>query len=116
VDDADNSVISFVRKGRLKGEYVIVVSNFTPVPRRQYRIHVPESGMYYQVINSDDVKYGGGTDHLPDYASIKEKGKREEEQVIYIDLSPLSTIYLRNRREKPNKEKSKNQKRGLVNG
>lgn len=100
VDDADNSVISFVRKGRLKGEYVIVVSNFTPVPRRQYRIHVPESGMYYQVINSDDVKYGGGTDHLPDYASIKEKGKREEEQVIYIDLSPLSTIYLRNRREK----------------
>jgi 1,4-alpha-glucan branching enzyme len=116
VDDADNSVISFVRKGRLKGEYVIVVSNFTPVPRRQYRIHVPESGMYYQVINSDDVKFGGGTDHLPDYASIKEKGKREEEQVIYIDLSPLSTIYLRNRREKPNKEKSKNQKRGLVNG
>lgn len=119
VDDAANSVISFVRRGRHKGEYLIVVSNFTPVPRYQYRINVPTAGIYHQLINSDSVEYGGNTDDLPDYASVIEKNKGKEEQVIYMDLSPLSTLYLRKKhnqmKEKPGRRK-RDRKGELVNG
>jgi 1,4-alpha-glucan branching enzyme len=57
-NDADNSVISFIRKGR-DSRIVIVVCNFTPVVRRDYRIGVPYAGRYLERINTDAADYGG---------------------------------------------------------
>ena len=56
--DADQSVISFMRRDR-SGACVIVVLNFTPVPRRAYRIGVPAAGRYREIFNSDSRYYGG---------------------------------------------------------
>ena len=94
-DDADNSVISFLRRGRKKGEYMIVISNFTPVFRHKYQIRVPTSGEYYVLLHSDYVEFGGATEYLPTYKSNKKKIKEHVEHVIEIDLAPLSTVYLR---------------------
>jgi 1,4-alpha-glucan branching enzyme len=56
--DTDNVVLSFLR--RADEQFVVVVVNFTPVPRHGYRIGVPEGGRYHEIFNSDSVFYAGG--------------------------------------------------------
>jgi 1,4-alpha-glucan branching enzyme len=55
--DADNSVLSFLR--RTEEEFLVVAVNLTPIPREGYRIGVPEAGEYQEVFNSDSSYYGG---------------------------------------------------------
>jgi 1,4-alpha-glucan branching enzyme len=57
--DSDSSVISFIRRDS-KGNTVLCVGNFTPVPREEYKIGVPEGGMWKEALNSDSENYGGG--------------------------------------------------------
>ncbi len=61
-DDLDSSVFSFLRRDE-NGRFVIVMSNFTPVPRYGYRFGVPEAGWYREIINTDAVIYGGSGIH-----------------------------------------------------
>ncbi len=56
--DAEKSIISFLRRGR-RGPPLLVVCNFTPVPRYGYRIGVPAGGFWREVLNSDAREYGG---------------------------------------------------------
>jgi 1,4-alpha-glucan branching enzyme len=58
-NDAQASVLSFLRKGRDKSAPVLVVANFTPVPRHNYIIGVPKAGTWTEVLNSDASRYGG---------------------------------------------------------
>ena len=55
--DATQSVISYLR--RAGDECCVVVLNFTPVPRRGYRIGVPEGGSYRELLNTDSRYYAG---------------------------------------------------------
>lgn len=57
-NDASQSVISYLRKDG--DEHVVVVLNFTPMARRDYRIGVPQAGEYREVLNTDSNRYGGG--------------------------------------------------------
>jgi 1,4-alpha-glucan branching enzyme len=59
-DDWHNSVYAFIRYAKKRDDFVVVVMNFTPVPRDSYRIGVPKAGYYTEVINSDAGIYGGG--------------------------------------------------------
>ncbi len=59
-NDADQSVLSFVRYADNRQDFVVVVLNFTPIPREHYRIGVPEPGYYRELLNSDAHIYGGG--------------------------------------------------------
>ncbi|HEY8506621.1 MAG TPA: 1,4-alpha-glucan branching protein GlgB [Gemmataceae bacterium] len=56
--DAENSVLCYLRKGR-SGSPVLVVCNFTPVVRRNYRVGVPSVGFWKEILNSDAPIYGG---------------------------------------------------------
>jgi 1,4-alpha-glucan branching enzyme len=58
-NDSDNSVVSFIRRGRSAADFVVVLVNFTPVPRPAYHIGVPEGGWYRELLNSDGEIYGG---------------------------------------------------------
>ncbi len=58
-NDSDNSVISFMRKGTGPRQTILVVCNFTPVPRLQYRLGVPEEGYWKELLNSDGKEYWG---------------------------------------------------------
>ncbi|MBC7222270.1 1,4-alpha-glucan branching protein GlgB [Candidatus Bipolaricaulota bacterium] len=58
VDDADQSVLAFLRKSR-DGRVVLVVANFTPVVRYDYRVGVPHPGFWRELLNSDALEYGG---------------------------------------------------------
>lgn len=58
-NDSDRSVVSFMRKGKNPNDIIIFVCNFTPVPLLTHRIGVPFPGIYKEILNSDDLKYGG---------------------------------------------------------
>jgi 1,4-alpha-glucan branching enzyme len=58
-NDAENSVASFIRKGKAGAADVLVVCNFTPIPRHNYRVGVPQGGHWDEVLNSDAPLYGG---------------------------------------------------------
>ena len=58
-DDTDNIVISFLRKGRKAEELYLVVGNYSSIARQNYRIGVPFSGQWKELINSDADAYGG---------------------------------------------------------
>ncbi|WP_310557529.1 1,4-alpha-glucan branching protein GlgB [Flavobacterium sp.] len=57
--DSENSVLSYIRKGNNEKEDIIVVCNFTPVIRENYRIGIHKNGKLTTILNSDDTKYGG---------------------------------------------------------
>ena len=58
-DDSDSSVISFLRRGEAGEDPILVVFNFTPVVRSDYRLGVPTSGFWKEILNSDSPIYGG---------------------------------------------------------
>jgi 1,4-alpha-glucan branching enzyme len=58
-NDVDHSVISFLRKGLNPDELILVVANFTPVVQINYRVGVPSSGFWKEVLNSDAADYWG---------------------------------------------------------
>jgi 1,4-alpha-glucan branching enzyme len=57
-NDAENSVLAFAREGR-DGQVMVCVMNLTPVPREGYRVGLPRSGQWREVINTDAETYGG---------------------------------------------------------
>jgi 1,4-alpha-glucan branching enzyme len=58
-NDADSSVLSFLRRAKDQSDFIVVVANFTPVQRETYRVGVPEAGFYREIMNTDAEKYGG---------------------------------------------------------
>jgi 1,4-alpha-glucan branching enzyme len=58
-NDADSSVLSFLRRAKDPGNFIVVVANFTPVFREDYRVGVPELGFYREIMNTDSERYGG---------------------------------------------------------
>lgn len=58
-NDADRSVLTFLRKGEQPGDVLLFVCNFTPVPRENYRLGVPRGGHWREMLNSDAKEYGG---------------------------------------------------------
>ena len=57
--DAQRSIISFIRHGRNKEDQLLFVCNFTPVVRANYRVGVPQGGIWREILNSDAPLYGG---------------------------------------------------------
>ena len=94
VDDAQNSVFAFERRSR-KGERIIVISNFTPIPRENYRIGVNESGEYEEILNSDSSFYQGSNMGNGGKVLSEEIESHGKSQSINVVIPPLATIYLK---------------------
>jgi 1,4-alpha-glucan branching enzyme len=58
-NDSGASTLSFLRRGRSGEEWILVVCNFTPVPRHDYHVGVPRTGYWKELLNSDGGEYGG---------------------------------------------------------
>ncbi len=96
--DADESALSFVRNSRTGSRAVLVVCNFTPVPRENYLLGVPEPGFWKELLNSDATVYGGsgmgnygGVDSHP----VPVHGRFHS---IRITLPPLAVVYFKHER------------------
>jgi 1,4-alpha-glucan branching enzyme len=57
--DADNSIVSFVRRAKRPEDYLVFVCNFTPAPHLEYRVGFPEAGLHREIFNSDAEMFGG---------------------------------------------------------
>lgn len=90
-DDNQQSVIAFLRRDT-KGKLILIVCNFNPVLREGYSMGVPNAGSYKEVLNSDDVKYGG-TGITNGTVRSKKGAMHGFEQHITLTLPPLSTLY-----------------------
>ncbi len=92
--DHQNAVLSYIRKGNNPDENVIVVCNFTPVVRENYRIGIPKKGKLNEIFNSDAVTYGGsgvGNSKSLKIESISYDGRDFSAELL---LPPLSvTVY-----------------------
>ena len=93
--DSENSVISFLRRGRSTDDVILVVCNFTPAPRMSYRVGVPRGGHWAEMLNSDATVYGGsgignfGGKHA---APVGADGRLHS---LALDLPPLGVVYLK---------------------
>jgi len=58
-NDNEQSTLTFLRRGKLEADCVLIACNFTPVPRHNFRIGVPAAGTWREILNSDAVVYGG---------------------------------------------------------
>lgn len=92
-NDYNQSVLSFIRKGKRPDDFMIVVVNFTPVPRENYRIGVPDSDGYIEFFNSDDQKYGGSGVTDKDIILPEDIPWHCFEKSVVISIPPLATVY-----------------------
>jgi 1,4-alpha-glucan branching enzyme len=93
-NDSEASVISYIRRGRDPGRFVIVVCNFTPVVRSGYRIGVPKQGAYRELLNSDSSHYAGS--NVGNSGAIAADGPpmHGHDQSLVMTLPPLATLIL----------------------
>lgn len=90
--DWESSVISFLRKAGEDGPTVLAVCNFTPVPRHNYRIGVPKSGFWKEIINSDAKDYGGSGQGNFGGIETTPVPYHGFEQSLSVVLPPLSIV------------------------
>jgi len=95
IQDWEKSIVSFARRARNPEHAVVSVCNFTPKPRKNYRLGVPSGGRWKEVLNSDALEYGGSgqgnlggveADHHPFH------GRTDS---ISITLPPLGCLFFR---------------------
>lgn len=92
--DAEQSILSYLRKK--DNDFLVVVVNFTPVPRYNYRIGVPRQCRYTEVLNSDSHFYGGsGVGNGGIELTTEERPWMELPYSISITVPPLGGIILR---------------------
>jgi 1,4-alpha-glucan branching enzyme len=93
--DVDQSIVSFVRRGRQPEEAIVVVANFTPVVRTGYRLGVPSPGFYRELLNSDSEHYWGSNmgnaGGLPS-DPIPWQGQPHS---VLLTVPPLAVVYLK---------------------
>ena len=93
-DDAVNSVYAFMRWSK-DGRPVLVVANFTPVPREGYRIGVPFAGRWTEVINSDSATYAGSNYGNSGGAFTEDEPSHGQALSLVLNLPPLAVLMLR---------------------
>ena len=94
-NNAEMSVIAFLRKAAHGGAPLLVVCNLTPVPRTNFLVGVPARGLWREILNTDAQEYGGsgwGNLGAVQSAPVSANGRVES---VNLTLPPLSTIVLR---------------------
>ncbi|MCS6991376.1 MAG: 1,4-alpha-glucan branching protein GlgB [Chitinophagales bacterium] len=95
VDDAEQSVIAFARRGKRKRDLVVFAANFTPVPRPNYPIGVPNRGTYQEILNSDDLRYYGTGNYLNGSRKTEALATGAFQHRLTVNLPPLGVVFLK---------------------
>jgi 1,4-alpha-glucan branching enzyme len=95
--DADNSIIVFLRRGEDPHDFLLFCCNFTPMPREDYTVGVPEPGLYEEILNTDSDFFGGS--NLGNAGVVKSVAvaKHNQPQSIPVMLPPLAVVVFRKR-------------------
>ena len=97
-DNTEQTVLSFIRKSEKERDFLIVVTNFTPVERRNFVIGVPYKGTYEELLNTEMLEFGGTwTTPQPDMKSVNQPYKQFE-HTIELVVPAMGTVYIRPKR------------------
>lgn len=94
-NDADNSVFSYIRFADDTNDFLVIVANFTPLARHDYRIGLPESGTYQELLNSDWVEYGGSDVRNDGDLASHDIASHGFEQSLELAVPPLGIVILK---------------------
>jgi 1,4-alpha-glucan branching enzyme len=92
-DDRSNSVFAFLRIGT--GKPMLVACNLTPAPRHNYRIGVPQAGLWREIVNTDSACYGGSNVGNGGAVQTLEHMAHGQQHSLELILPPLATVMLR---------------------
>lgn len=94
-NDSVTSAISLLRRGKSEKDTILVVCNFTPISREEYRVGVPTGGFWRELLNGDATEYGG--------SGWGNMGGKEAEPIpvhgrpysLNLTLPPLAALFLK---------------------
>ena len=95
INDAENSIISFLRKGKDPKDNILIVCNFTPVPRENYRIGIQEEGKWKEIFNSDENRFGGSGVKNPETVESQSLPAHQKPFSLSLTLPPMGVVYLK---------------------
>jgi 1,4-alpha-glucan branching enzyme len=93
-NDADHSIVAWVRRGQNDDRPVVVICNFTPQERRDWRFGLPLAGHWAEALNSDAEIYGGSNRGNLGGVSTEAVPAHGQEVSAQVTLPPLSTLFL----------------------
>jgi len=91
--DSNRGVISFVRKS-MSGQMVLIILNFN-LRRTSYRVGIPVSKIWKEILNSDDKEYSGSGGGLVGQVMVEAKPCHGRGQSLWMNLAPLSVVFLK---------------------
>jgi len=94
-NDSDNSVYSFVRRGKQADDIIIAILNATPVARYGYHIGVPRPGHYEEVLNTDAERYGGSNVDNLGGMNAGEHAWSGRRYSLALTVPPLAGVFLK---------------------
>jgi 1,4-alpha-glucan branching enzyme len=94
-NDTAASIISLLRKSRSPADEILIVCNFTPVPRYGYRVGVPSGGFWRELLNSDAQEYGGSG--MGNLGGVHAEAQPTHGRPFSLSLTlpPLSALFLK---------------------
>ncbi len=96
--DSQQSVFSYLRKGYPTDDDVIVVCNFTPIPRENYRVGAPHGGTWQEMLNSDATLYGGSGWGNMGGVEATPVGSHGQPCSLTLTVPPLGAVFLKGQR------------------
>ena len=94
-NDADNSVLSFIRRGKNPEDLIVAVVNATPVVREGYRLGVPRPGYYREILNTDASIYGGSNVGNAGGQDASDQPAQGRPHSLVLTLPPLAAVYFK---------------------
>ncbi|MFY9196733.1 MAG: 1,4-alpha-glucan branching protein GlgB, partial [Bacillota bacterium] len=94
-NDSEQSVLTFLRRGKDPNDYLIIVANFTPILREPYRIGVPKMTTYKEVFNSDDTRWGGSGQTNDAVLQAENTPWHNQPYSLELKLPPLGVVFLK---------------------
>ncbi len=94
-NDSDNSVLTFIRRGKNSEDLIVAVINATPVVREGYRLGVPNPGLYREILNTDAAHYGGSNVGNLGGQQASDQPAQGRPYSLVLTLPPLAAVYLK---------------------
>jgi 1,4-alpha-glucan branching enzyme len=98
-NDAAASILSFIRRARSPEDNVVVVCNFTPVVRLDYRVGVPGPGFYREILNTDSVYYEGSDVGNAGGVRAEPIPWNDRPWSVKLKVPPLAAVYFKPQRD-----------------
>jgi len=100
-NDSESSTLSFLRRGKSQDDLILALFNFTPVPRDNYLVGIPRSGVWQEILNTDSSHYGGGgMGNLGEVEAIAQP-MHGRPFSLKLTLPPLAAVYFKSSGTQP---------------